>query len=116
MTLLFALILAVGVAAFWYDSLGARECALKAGRAACSQNGLQLLDQTVALAGLRLARNRSGRLRLNRRYRFEFSLDGYDRCDGYILLLGHWPQAVHLEHPDGLVIIEGNRPGRPTSG
>ena len=71
-----AIVLIVAGLAFWIDSLRARERALAAGRAACERNGLQLLDETVAGAGLRLARNEEGELRIRRVFVFEFSDNG----------------------------------------
>ena len=53
--------LAAGVL-FWVDTLRARERAVAAGRAACRRYGVQLLDDTVAFAQLRLARGDDGRL------------------------------------------------------
>lgn len=81
------LALAAG-ALLWADSLRARERALKAGRAACERYGLQFLDDTVAFARLRLARDDDGRLRIARTYTFEFSDTGNNRRDGAIVMLG----------------------------
>ena len=47
-----------GFAWLWLDSLKAREAAIRAARAACAAEGLMLLDYTVAIAGLKLARDR----------------------------------------------------------
>lgn len=112
MSVLLFLLLAALLAAFWYDSLGARECALEAGRRACRHAEVQLLDQTVALARLGLRRDRRGRLRLTRCYQFEFSRDGSDRWLGRVLLLGQYAESVQLEHPDGLLILPHGRPTR----
>jgi hypothetical protein len=72
----------------WVDSLRARERAVRAGRAACARYGLQFLDETVAFASLRLARNDEGRLRIARTYSFEFSDTGNNRLHGAIVMLG----------------------------
>jgi len=61
------------------DTLRARERASELCRTACQGRGLQLLDQTVALEHLAVARDPHGRLRLQRRYRFEFTEDGATR-------------------------------------
>jgi len=82
---------------FWVDSLRARERALKAGRGACQRYGLQLLDDTVAIAGLRLARDRDGRVALERRYVFEFSDTGDNRRQGAMVLLGAELADIQLE-------------------
>lgn len=73
---------------FWIDSLRARERALAAGRRACERYGVQLLDETVQFARLRLARDEEGRLRLKRTYTFEFSDTGDNRRHGAIVMLG----------------------------
>jgi hypothetical protein len=82
---------------FWIDSLRARERALAAGRSACERYGLQLLDETVQFARLRLARDGEGRLRLRRTYRFEFSDTGDNRRHGAIVMLGGDLQDLQLE-------------------
>jgi Protein of unknown function (DUF3301) len=81
----------------WADSMRARERAVEAGRSACRRYGLQLLDDTVAIAGLRLARNRDGRLALERRYVFEFSETGDNRRNGALVLIGSELCDIQLE-------------------
>jgi len=88
--------LAVG-ALYWIDSLRARERAVAAGRAACDRYGVQLLDDTVAFAQLRLARDDDGRLRLRRTYAFEFSDTGNNRRRGAIVMLGGVLADLQLE-------------------
>lgn len=73
----------------WLDSLKAREAAVKAARAACTAEGLMLLDDTVAIAGLKPARDDEGRLKLQRAYDFEYSDTGNNRLKGSVVLLGH---------------------------
>lgn len=91
---LFALV--VG-AYFWIDSLRARERAVAAGRAACRRYGVQLLDDTVACAQLRLARDDEGNLQLRRTYAFEFSDTGNNRRHGAIVMLGAMLADLQLE-------------------
>lgn len=73
----------------WLDSLKARDIGIAAARSACQAEGLQLLDDTVAIAGLKPARNEDGRLRLQRAYAFEYSDTGDNRRRGSVVLLGH---------------------------
>lgn len=82
---------------FWLDSLKARERAVQAGRSACERYALQLLDDTVAFARLRVARDDGGRLRLARTYTFEFSDTGNNRRHGAIVMLGGELQDLQLE-------------------
>lgn len=67
----------------WLESIHARDRAVIAGARLCQQSGVQLLDQSVALAQLRVTRS-GGRLALRRRYRFEVSTDGSDRHRGHL--------------------------------
>ncbi len=90
-----ALLLIVAGALFWTDSLRARERALAAGRRACERYGVQLLDETVVFASLRLARDEEGRVRLKRTYRFEFSDTGDNRRHVAIVMLG--PDLADLQ-------------------
>ena len=92
-----AIIAIIAGIAFWIDSLRARERALAAGRAACERNGLQLLDETVAGAGLRLARNDMGELRIRRVFVFEFSDTGDNRRRGSVVVLGAEVQDLYIE-------------------
>jgi hypothetical protein len=93
-----AAIALIGVTAvFWLDSLRARERAVAAGRSACARYGLQFLDDTVAFARLRLARDEHGQVRIARTYSFEFSDTGNNRRHGAIQMLGGRLQDVELE-------------------
>ncbi len=86
---LLGLLVLAGGAWFWLDGLKARERGVAAARAACDSEGLQLLDDTVSLASLRLARDEDGRLVPKREYEFEYSDTGDNRRRGRVLLLGH---------------------------
>jgi Protein of unknown function (DUF3301) len=108
-----ALVLVVAGTLLWIDSLRAREKAVAAGRAACERYGVQFLDETVAFARLRLARNAAGRLRLQRRYVFEFSDTGNNRRGGSIVVLGAEIDDLQMEpYPlrDGLTDAGSSRP------
>lgn len=83
-------ILALAAAAWlWLDSLKAREVAIGAARAACAAEELMLLDATVAISGLKLARDGEGRVKLQRAYDFEYSDTGNNRLKGSVVMLGH---------------------------
>ncbi len=89
-------LIAVG-ALLWADSLRARERAVKAGRSACERYELQFLDDTVAFARLRLARDEEGQLKIARTYTFEFSDTGNNRRHGAIVMLGGEIRDLQLE-------------------
>lgn len=80
---------------FWLDSIRARDAAVVAAKRACADEGLQLLDDTVAIRKLRLARNEDGQLVIARQYAFEFSDTGNDRRRGSVVLMGDRVVAVH---------------------
>ena len=84
-----AILFLAALAWLWLDSLKAREVAVRMAREACAAEGLLLLDYTVAIASLRLARDGEGRIRLQRAYDFEYSDTGNNRLKGGLVLLGH---------------------------
>ena len=86
--------------ALWHDAARARERAVTLGRDLCAARGLQLLDETVALASVGAGRDPSGRLRLRRRFRFEFTRDGAARDTGTIVRLGAWMESADLPLED----------------
>lgn len=90
----------------WLDTMQSRERARKKAAAVCEAAGWQLLDQTVALAGVSLRRNPAGHYRPARRWRFEFSERGNDRQRGEILIQGNRTLRSVLESSEGR-IIEG---------
>jgi hypothetical protein len=51
----FGILLLAGIAWLWLDSLKAREAAIRAAREVCVAEGLLLLDDTVAISGLKPA-------------------------------------------------------------
>lgn len=98
-----ALAVLIMVGWFWFDSLRARESAVRAARLACQADGVQLLDDTVALDALGLRRGDDGKPMLRRIYRFEFSDTGNNRLDGSVTLLGDGVQALYLAPHSGSV-------------
>ncbi|MBK9022107.1 MAG: DUF3301 domain-containing protein [Sulfuritalea sp.] len=93
---LLGLLLLVGTAWLWLDSLKAREAAVAAARAACRSEDLLLLDDTVAIARLRFARDGDGVLRIQRVYGFEYSDTGNDRHSGSIVMLGSQVLVINI--------------------
>ena len=89
-----ALLVIIGGALLWADSLKARERAVRAGRSACERYQLQFLDDTVSFARMRLGRDEDGQLKISRTYTFEFSDTGNNRRHGAIVMLGGIGYAV----------------------
>lgn len=86
---IFGIFLLGGLAWLWFDSLKAREAAVRAAREICAAEGLMLLDDTVSISGLKPVRGADGRLELQRAYDFEFSDTGNNRLKGSMVLWGH---------------------------
>lgn len=85
------------VAWFWFSSFQAKEHAIRIARRLCDRHQVQLLDQTVVQVRIRPRRDGSGRLRWLRDYRFEFTVDGEVRSEGFITLLAQRVIAAQLE-------------------
>ena len=94
------LILAAAVLAggykIWQTSLDAREAANRIAKDTCSRAVVQFLDGTVAFAGFRWVRQPTGRRRLLRTYTFDYTSDGFERAQGFIVLAGLRLEAVGL--------------------
>jgi len=100
-----ALLLLAAVAWYWLDGLKARDAAIHAARRACDGEGLQFLDDTVSLSGVKLARKDDGSLGLRRSYAFEYSDTGDNRRQGSVVLLGHHVLLLNI----GLRLVPEDR-------
>jgi hypothetical protein len=104
------LVLAAGVLAggykIWQLSLDSREAANRIAQDTCSRAVVQFLDGTVAFAGFRLIRDAKGTRRLLRTYTFDYTSDGFERAQGFIVLAGRRLTAVGLA---------GSPPGAPST-
>ncbi len=81
------LLLLMALAGWWYWSLQARERAIQLCVKLCGRYEVQLLDQTVSLAKMRLVRE-VGVFYIERHYVFDFSGDGESRQQGRLVLRG----------------------------
>ncbi|HZE44504.1 MAG TPA: DUF3301 domain-containing protein [Steroidobacteraceae bacterium] len=80
----------------WQISLDAREAANRIAKDTCSRAVVQFLDGTVAFAGFRLTRDSRGKRQLLRTYTFDYTNDGFERAQGFIVLAGGRLEAVGL--------------------
>jgi hypothetical protein len=80
----------------WQTSLDAREAANRIAKDTCSRAVVQFLDGTVAFAGFRFVRGPGGKRRLLRTYTFDYTSDGFERAQGFIVLAGQRLEAVGL--------------------
>ena len=97
---LFLLVASVAILAggykAWHGALDAREMANRIARDACSRAVVQFLDETVAFSGFRWARDARGRRRLLRTYTFDYTRDGFEREQGFIVLSGMRVESVGM--------------------
>lgn len=85
----------LAAAGFWMKQSTARERATREARRQCEYYGVQLLDETVGLRRWRMRRHEN-RLRLERGYSFEVSLDGADREPGMLWMHDGVLAELHL--------------------
>jgi len=87
-SLLFIIVLIV-VALYWHNSMQSKTYAVKYARRECEKEGVQLLDQTVQRIRLSFSRDRNNQWRVWREYRFDYSVDGVNRLEGRLVILGY---------------------------
>ncbi|MDH5784507.1 MAG: DUF3301 domain-containing protein [Chromatiales bacterium] len=95
------LIVVLLLAWYWYSGAQAREQVVQAARLACERHDQSLLDETVLLERLRPRRDRSGRMRWQREYSFEFSGVGEQRRRGTVVLFGGRITDLQLQMEGG---------------
>jgi len=93
--IIFLILLAIVV--YWWDAAGAYERAYQAAKQACSEGGVQLLDDTLERTKIRLCRHERGYMHLCREYEFEFSSDGEMRYMGTLKLKGRRLQHIEMQ-------------------
>ena len=71
-----------------------RELAIQAVGYASERDDFQLLDQSVHIRRISLSRDQQGRWRIWRQNRFDYSYDGVERRQGFVIMLGQQLQAI----------------------
>jgi hypothetical protein len=71
-----------------------RELALQAVTRAGQRDDFQLLDQSVHIQRVSLSRDDTGHWRIWRQYRFDYSYDGVERRQGFVIMLGKQLQSI----------------------
>lgn len=99
MTELNLLLLAGLIFWFWLHQAQARDNARRITKTMASKQGVLFLDDSVALKSLK-PRWRDGRLHWQRRWSFEFTVDGTQRYPGSIHMLGPQVREVRFLYPD----------------
>lgn len=87
------------VVALWLKLTSARERAVHEARRQCQLYGLQLLDESVGLRSVRVRRV-DGALVVERGYVFEVSIDGDDREQGRLWMIGQALSGLRLPTVD----------------
>ncbi|MEQ8802715.1 DUF3301 domain-containing protein [Haliea sp.] len=94
-------VLAFGALCVWFlASIRVRELAVAAVARAGKRDDFQLLDQTVQISRVSLSRDERGSWHIWRQYRFEYSYDGLERHEGFVIMLGKRLQAVVVREPN----------------
>jgi hypothetical protein len=97
LTKLLLLILAGVIAVYWWQSGLFKGRARELATAHCRQLGLQLLDQSMVITGIRPALSGSGKIVFRRTYQFEFSSIGDRRYQGLLVMQGMRLKSIELE-------------------
>ena len=83
-----------GACLYFLSSMRIRELAVQAVAAASRRDDFQLLDQSVHIRRISLSRDGEGRWRIWRQYRFDYTYDGVERRQGFVIMLGRVLQSV----------------------
>jgi len=96
-------LLVTGSVVAWWQLMQGRQKARRAAGLACSNHGLQLLDDTVSLSSITWNRaDRSSRILVN--YSFEFATNGARRRSGVVTMGFPAPLTVTLDMEEGRLI------------
>lgn len=71
-----------------------RELAVHAVTRVSKQDDFQLLDQSVHIQRISMSRDDAKRWHIWRQYRFDYSYDGVERRQGFVIMLGKQLQSV----------------------
>jgi hypothetical protein len=94
---LILIVLLLGAYLYWFNAQQVKEIALKAVRANCLSLEVQMLDEYVALNSVRIKRDQSGKIRMQRIFLFEFSSTGNERYNGVCIMLGQRVETIRME-------------------
>ncbi|WP_458071615.1 DUF3301 domain-containing protein [Rhodanobacter sp. BL-MT-08] len=89
------LLVLCAIVVVWLKLTSARERAMGEARRECERHGLQLLDESVGLRALRIRRI-DGLRRIERGYSFDVSVDGDDREQGRLWMIGSSVSGLSL--------------------
>lgn len=79
---------------YFFETTRVRELAVQGVLRTSKQDDFQLLDQSVHIQRLSMSRDDTGRWRVWRQYRFDYSYDGIERRQGHVIMLGKRLQTI----------------------
>lgn len=82
---------------YWWGATQCKEAARRSGKQACTNAGVQFLDDTVEQKKVWFRRSENGRLQMCRLFIFEFTSDGAQRYQGRIIILGNRVAEVEMD-------------------
>jgi hypothetical protein len=82
---------------YWFNAQKVKEIALATVRDYCLAMEVQMLDGYVALNGIRLKKDKTGKMQVRRSFLFEFSSTGNERYNGAVLMLGRRVESIYME-------------------
>ncbi|WP_111498128.1 MULTISPECIES: DUF3301 domain-containing protein [Marinobacter] len=82
---------------YWWRAKEIKDLVLDAARRYCKRMDVTLLDDAVYLRGLWFKRDPEGRIRVWRRFLFEFTATGEERYTGRAILLGKRIEHLQLD-------------------
>lgn len=88
---------------YFLSAMRVRELAVQAVTLASRRDNFQLLDQSVHIRRISLSRDDAGRWRIWRQYRFDYSYDGVERRQGFVVMLGRQLQSIVVSEPSPTV-------------
>ncbi|MGU9957791.1 MAG: DUF3301 domain-containing protein [Arenicellales bacterium WSBS_2016_MAG_OTU3] len=84
-------------AVIWWKMKGVKDKAVVVCKDYCKKIDVQMLDESVVLRALWYKRNDYGKLKLWRKYAFEFSSTGEQRYRGMLVMLGGVVELIEVE-------------------
>lgn len=82
---------------YWWRAKAIQDYVLSAAKNHCQRMDVMLLDDAVYLRGLWFKRDRQGKLRVWRRFLFDFTTTGEERYLGRIIMLGQRVEHIELQ-------------------
>jgi hypothetical protein len=79
---------------YFLAAVRVRELALQAVGRASKNDEFQLLDQSVHIRRISLSRDDRGRWHIWRQYRFDYTYEGVERRQGFVIMLGKQLQSI----------------------